>query len=122
MNKYALLLLVLLAPAPAAAQSWPPPPVGVYGCFGQRGPAPPMMFGLLDATTYANFDGKTGRYTYVPATGLLTMIDGPLAGVKYQRVGAPELNPAFRMLDAAGALTAYSCPKEGTKDPRKHPW
>lgn len=121
MSRY-LLPLALLASASAAAQSWPPPPVGVYGCFGQHGPAAPIMFGLLDARTYANFDGKTGRYSYDLASGLLTLTDGPLGGVKYQRVGAPEHNPSFRMLDAKGALTSYACPKEGTKDPRKHPW
>lgn len=122
MMKYALLPLVLLAPASVAAQSWPPPPVGVYGCFSPYGPAAPIKFGLLDARSYANFDGKTGHYSYDLATGLLTMIDGPLAGVKYQRVGAPEHNPSFRMLDANGTVTAYACPKEGSKDPRKHPW
>jgi hypothetical protein len=81
-----------------------------------------MMFGLLDQLTYATFDRETGRHNYNMATGLLTMTDGPMAGVKYQRVGDPSHNPAFRFLNDRGELTAYTCPKDGNKDPRKHPW
>ena len=80
-----------------------------------------MMFGLHDGRTYSSFDGKKGRYTYDMASGLLTMDDGPLAGIKYQRVGDPSLTPAVRMLDQKGQVTAYMCPKQGTKDPNKHP-
>jgi hypothetical protein len=110
---FAGLVLLAAAAIPAAAA---PPPVGVYGCFGQYGPAYPMYFGLLDGARYANFDGLTGRYKL---TGdVLEMTDGPLKGVKYKRTG----EQAFRMLDGKGNVTAYTCPKEGTKDPRKHPW
>jgi hypothetical protein len=117
-----LLGLLAMAPSPGSAQTWPAPPVGVYGCFGQYGPALPMMFGLLDQRTYSSYDGKKGRYTYDMANGLLTMNDGPLAGIRYQRVGDPSLTPAFRMLNENGQVTSYMCPKEGTKDPNKHPW
>lgn len=117
-----LVLIALAASLPAGAQFWPQPPVGVYACFGQHGLAFPLMFGLLDESTYANYDGAAGRYRYDVASGLLTMLDGPLAGAKYQRVGAPTVNPGFRMLDGKGAITAYSCPKDGNKDPRRRPW
>ncbi len=113
MRKRALVTLLTLSALPAFAA---PPPVGVYGCFGQYGYAFPMMFGLLDGTTYSNYDGKTGRYA--ATEDMLTMLDGPLKGIKYRRTG-PQ---SFRMLDAKGALTAFVCPKEGTKDPHKHPW
>jgi hypothetical protein len=122
MTRVVVAIIGLLASFSATAQSWPPPPVGVYACHGQRGLAFPMMFGLLDDSTYANYDGATGRYRYDLSSGLLTMLDGPMAGVKYQRVGAPTVNPGFRMLDDKGQLTAYICPKDGNKDPRKRPW
>ena len=50
------------------------------------------------------------------------MTDGPLKGIKYQRTGKASDNPHFRMLDDKGQQTAFTCPKEGTKDPHKHPW
>jgi hypothetical protein len=125
--KYALWAAFLALPAAALAQQpsttpMPPPPTGVYACFGQYGPAFPAMFGLLDARTYSDYDGKTGNYTYDRATGVLTMTTGGLAGTKYRRTGRPEDRPAFRMLDAKGQLTAYMCPREDNKDPRKRPW
>lgn len=93
-----------------------PPPVGVYGCYGPYGKSLPSVFGLLDPSQYANFDGKTGHY--VMKGDLLVMIDGPLKEIQYKRIG----EQAFRMLDDKGALTSFVCPKEGTKDPHKHPW
>lgn len=105
-----------LATSASVAQGAPAP--GVYGCYGQYGLSLPMMFGILDAKTYANYDGKTGRYSY--SAGTLTMIDGPLGGIKYKSIDASERS--FRMTDAQGNLTAFVCPKEGTKDAHKHPW
>ena len=125
--KKLLVIAVLMAPVLAQAQQpspqpMPPPPVGVYSCFGQYGIAPPMTFGLLDAETYADFDGKTGSYVYDSASGVLTLTTGGLAGTKYRRTGKPDDRPAFRMLDAKGQLTAYMCPRDDKKDPRIHPW
>lgn len=125
--KQLLVIAVLMAPVFAQAQQpstqpMPPPPVGVYSCYGQYGIAPSMTFGLLDAETYADFDGNTGLYTYDSASGVLTLTTGGLAGTKYRRTGKPDDRPAFRMLDAKGQLTAYMCPRDDKKDPRKHPW
>ena len=90
--------------------------MGVYGCFGQYSKSLPLMFGLLDGSQYSNYDGKIGHY--VMKGDILLMMDGPLKSIQYKRTG----EQAFRMLDDKGALTAFVCPKEGNKDPRKHPW
>ena len=91
--KKLLVIAVLMAPVLAQAQqpsTQPmPPPVGVYSCFGQYGIAPPMTFGLLDAETYADFDGKTGSYIYDSASGVLTLTTGGRAGTQYRRTGKP---------------------------------
>ena len=136
----ALLVIVLVLTVgtkPALTQqSFPTLPPGVYGCIGalvsgveigtfsttrqiQAYSDVSFTFGILDGNSYANFDGKTGHYRYEPTTGLLKLVDGPLAGVTYKRLSA---FPAFRLLDRKGALTPVNCPKEGTKDPHKHPW
>ena len=102
----------------AAADAVPAPKPGVYGCYGQRGPTPAMTFGLLDATRYSDYDGKTGRYKYEPSTAVLTMTDGSMKNVRYKQV-KPGV---FRLLSDKGELTQYNCPFEKAKDPNKRPW
>ena len=116
---------LLLIGAQARAAS---PPAGVYGCYeaapsmssGRMSiritPAPVMMFGLIDAATYSDYDGKRGRYAFDGA--VLTMLDGSRQGWRYQKVG----DWAFQALDAAGELTSYTCPLEPQKDPARGPW
>jgi len=98
----------------AAAQPFPPAPSGIYGCIGSLATGTAvspyrdarsqtdaysavwLTFGLLDGSSYANFDGDAGHYTYSAAKGVLTMVDGPLKGlglqapanVSRERVGA----------------------------------
>lgn len=89
------------------------------GCIGMQVELRPvMMFGLLDRTTYSDYDGRTGHYTYDGGTGVLTMTDGSRRGWRYKRTAAT----AFQALDRNGATTAYSCPLEKGKNPRRHPW
>lgn len=130
----ALASFVACTTAAVAAQ----PPLGVYacyearyeqgapgcvqtslGCFGMRIIVTPVMyFGLLDGTTYSDYDGRTGHYVYNPATSLISMTDGSLHGVRYKRVA----DWSFRKLDDSGKETAFTCPLDKGKDPRKHPW
>lgn len=107
MRSIPLALGFLLAAGAAEARVGGPPAPGVYACYGQRGPAIPMQFGLIDRTTYATYDGVTGRYTF--KGDQLVMTTGPLAGVKYVRVPDPKRD-GFRMLDAKGQVTQYTCP------------
>lgn len=121
----------------AAAAGMPPAP-GVYACYETRAamnvpdcvrsslgcmgfvvtPAPVMMFGLIDATTYSDYDGKRGHYVYDAQSGILTMTDGSRDGWKYKHTA----DWAFRALDAKGAETSYTCPLDDKKDPLKRPW
>jgi hypothetical protein len=114
------------------------PPAGVYGCYSTRSVsgapgcvrttlgcfgmkievAPTVMFGLIDRSTYSDYDGKKGHYSYNNQSGILTMTDGSRQGWKYKRVATWS----FRMLDPQGNETAYTCPLEPKKDPSKRPW
>ena len=121
----------------ASAAEMPPAP-GVYACYETRAamnvtgcvrsslgcmgfvftPAPVMMFGLIDATTYSDYDGKRGHYTYDAQSGILTMTDGSREGWKYKHTA----DWSFRALDAKGEDTSFNCPLDDKKDPLKRPW
>ncbi len=62
-------------------------------------------FGIVSASTYRNFDGKTGRYSFDPLTGVLRMTSGSSNGLAYKRM--PEGN--FRVLDQKGNVTGGNC-------------
>ena len=136
-----VVALWLLLATSAVAQVPSPnavPAAGVYGCYSARptfgGPgcvpssmgcmgmkidvAPTVMFGLIDGSTYSDYDGKKGHYTFDATNQVLTMTDGSRKGWRYKRVAAT----AFRFLDEQGKETAYTCPLEPKKDPLKHPW
>ena len=112
------------APTPAAAPTVGAPGTGgapqpgVYACYGQRGPALPAQFGIIDGRTYANFDAETGRY--VLANGILTMTTGPMAGFRYRHTRSTPTD-VFRLLDENGAFTAYNCPWQ-RGDARRGHW
>ena len=110
------------APAPALPAGAPgtggAPQPGVYACYGQRGPALPAQFGIIDGRTYANFDAETGRY--VLANGILTMTTGPMAGFRYRHTRSTPTD-VFRLLDENGAFTAYNCPWQ-RGDARRGHW
>lgn len=108
------------APAPTAGVlvTGRGPQPGVYACYGQRGPALPAQFGIIDGRTYANFDAETGRY--VLANGILTMTTGPMAGFRYRHTQSTPTD-VFRMLDDNGAFTAYNCPWQ-RGDARRGHW
>jgi len=121
----------------ASAAGMPPAP-GVYACYEARPamnvpgcvrsslgcmgivvtPAPVMMFGLIDGTTYSDYDGKRGHYSYDAQSGILAMTDGSREGWKYKHTG----DWSFRAIDAKGEETAFSCPLDEKKDPLKRPW
>jgi hypothetical protein len=118
------LLATALMPAAAIAAG---PPRGVYECYETRMNArmqltfevrPVVMFGLIDGTTYSDYDGKTGHYAYDTAAEILTMTDGSRQGWRYKHVA----DWSFRMLDQAGKDTSFTCPLNAAKDPLKRPW
>jgi hypothetical protein len=103
------------------------PPRGVYGCYDVRmdykmqmviTPMPFVMFGLVDGSTYADYDGHHGHYSYDAATGVLTMHDGTREGWRYHNVG----NWSFRMIDSKTGTEIYSCPYDAAKNPDRGPW
>ena len=129
MRRTRLLPTTLLAATllPLAAQA-ATPPTGVYACYephlglrpGQMTfqVAPTVMFGLIDATTYSDYDGKRGHYSYDAAQNILTLTDGSRQGWRYKKVA----DWSFRMLDPKGQETSYTCPLDAKKDPLKRPW
>jgi hypothetical protein len=62
-------------------------------------------FGIVDGTTYRNFDGKTGRYQFDASTGVLRMTSGSSKGLAYKRMA----DNYFRVLDDKGNITGGSC-------------
>jgi hypothetical protein len=62
-------------------------------------------FGIVDARTYRNFDGKTGNLQFDPATGVLRLTTGPGKGMAYQRQSGGN----FRVLDESGKITGGNC-------------
>jgi hypothetical protein len=103
------------------------PPAGVYSCYDVRmdyqmhmiiTPMPFVMFGLIDATTYSDFDGHHGRYTYAAAAGMLTMTDGPRQGWRYHKVA----EWSFSLIDNNTGKEIYTCPFDAGKNPARGPW
>lgn len=62
-------------------------------------------FGIVNASTYRNFDGKTGRYSFDASSGVLRMTSGSSSGLAYKLM--PEGN--FRVLDQKGHITGGNC-------------
>lgn len=126
---------LVLAPAAWAVAA---PPSGVYGCYDARmgvnvpgcvrtsmgctglviTPMPTVMFGLIDGSTYSDYDGKHGHYTYDAAGGVITMTDGSRQGWRYRKVA----DWSFTLIDNATGQDHYTCPLEPTKNPSRGPW
>jgi hypothetical protein len=111
-----VLCLAGVAAVPVVAQQ---PPTGVvYGCFNSSTSGP--SFTLVDGKTYESRQGGHGKYNYVPATGLLEMLDGPYKGIRYLK---QDSGFSFRVLrDNSMTMTSTSCPINKGKDPNKRPW
>jgi hypothetical protein len=103
----ALAVISLIAAVPATAAELSPWR-GVYECWGPLHadgtgrPERAVEFALLDDAVYADRDGARGRYK-LTASGMLTMMSGPLSGTRYRQtggltfklVGATEDGPAI---------------------------
>ena len=108
------------------------PPTGVYGCYDASmhfnpvsggsqlaiTPMPFAMFGLIDATNYADWDGHHGHYTYDDGSGVLTMTDGSREGWRYHKDG----EWSFRLINNQNGAETYTCPLDANKDPSHGPW
>lgn len=90
---------------------------GVYECYGQSTLANPMMFGLIDGTTYMSSGGQRGRYSYDTRTGILSLDPGATPA-RYQRTSATT----FRPLLANGTLGGFTCPLNAAKNAQRPPW
>jgi hypothetical protein len=126
-HRFALLLAALAVVAAPQARATTAPPTGVYGCYDVRFDyqmrmvitvMPFVMFGLIDAATYSDYDGHHGAYAYDGATGILTMTDGPREGWRYQKTG----DWSFTLIDNKTGKPIYTCPLDAGKDPTKGPW
>ena len=62
-------------------------------------------FGIVDGSTYRDFDGRQGRYEFDAGTGILRLTSGSSAGLAYKR----QSEGYFRVLDDNGAITGGSC-------------
>jgi hypothetical protein len=126
---------LIFAPVAWAAAG---PPVGVYSCYDVRmgygtpgcvrtaigctgmviTPTPVAMFGLIDATSYSDYDGHHGKYTYDAAGGIITMTDGSREGWRYHKTG----EWSFTLIDNNTGKEIYTCPLETAKNPAHGPW
>ena len=91
--------VALAAGLASAAGAQAQPPTGVYACYEAR---------------YQQ--GAPGCVN--SGTGILSMTDGSLHGVKYKRVA----DWSFRKLDDAGKETAFTCPLDPKKNIQHRPW
>ncbi|MGB4117881.1 MAG: hypothetical protein WBK51_15180 [Polaromonas sp.] len=98
---------LLLAPLAAAGKTNSALQSGrVYTCtepgFGLFTGA---YFGIVDGSSYRNFDGKTGRYSFDASTGVLRMTSGSSKGMAYKLM--PQGN--FRVLGEKDKITGGNC-------------
>lgn len=100
----------------SGATGGPPPQPGVYECINQQAARTPMMFAILDGSTYMASTGRTGRYTYDSGSGLLSLIQGGETA-RFQRTGPTLFRPINPATGRTGGLT---CPLNRKLDPR-HP-
>jgi hypothetical protein len=113
------LAIALAAPSQAQGFLTSPLTLGVYECHDQMNtPTLDLWFGLLGASSYSNYDGKIGTYTYDPATGVITVSLQGRAGARYLRIG----ESAFRGVNEDGSLSGHTCPLNRAKDPAHPPW
>ena len=107
------------------------PPIGVYSCYDATmsfspisgsqlkiTPTPVAMFGVIDGTSYADWNGHLGHYAYDVATGTLTMTDGSREGWRYRKTAAWS----FTLIDNHSGKEIYTCPLETAKNPSHGPW
>ena len=81
-------------------------------------PMPFVMFGLVDGSTYSDWDGNHGHYSYNPGSGVITMTDGSRQAWRYARTG----DWSFTLIDNRTGNKIYTCPFNGTKNPARGPW
>jgi hypothetical protein len=114
---WAAAAVLFTAVSPALADDVPG---GVYDCYGPSLAAGPNIdislhagqFGVLSPGKYMSRNGKTGHFKFDGLT--LTMTDGPLKGIRYQKV--PDFW-SFRILRETGEMGPFSCPRVTAKDP-----
>lgn len=124
----ALIASLFLTHAAFAAGT---PPVGAYSCYDARmafspiqgshleiTPMPVVMFGIIDGSNYADWDGHRGHYTYDTAQGLLTMTDGSRQGWRYKKTA----DWSFTLIDNKTGSSIYTCPFEDAANPSRGPW
>ncbi len=90
---------------------------GVYECYGQNAMIDLQTFGILDGSRYMSSTGNIGRYSYDRRTGVL-LLDPGADPARFQRFA--ENN--FNAINADGSSTAFVCPLNPKKDPRRPPW
>ena len=130
-RKILVALIVACAGSSPAAWAAGGPPVGVYSCYDATmafspisgsqlkiTPTPVAMFGLIDGTSYADWDGHLGHYAYDFSSGTLTMIDGSRVGWRYRKTA----DWSFTLIDNQSGKEIYSCPLETAKNPSHGPW
>lgn len=93
-------------PSTPAGEGGAPAPGNVYECtLPGIGLFTGAYFGIVDASTYRNYDGHTGSYEFDAASGVLHLTTGSSRGLRYQRQSPRN----FRVLDEAGKITGGNC-------------
>ena len=92
--------------------------VGVYEC-NMPPIGTPMMdlqWGILDRSTYSDFEGGRGSYTYDAHSGEIDFTSGSLQG----RIRRKDSSGLFHVVEA-DKLTSMTCPYSA-KDPTRRHW
>lgn len=93
--------------------------VGVYTCNTPGiGVDVAATFGVVNGSTYRNYDGKSGSYRFDAANSVLYLTSGSSKGLTYKQTSSKT----YRLLHANGQMTGTNCVFNPTKDPNGSRW
>lgn len=100
------------------------PKRGVYECTNpdlvQAGVAldPVNTISIVNGSTYRNFNGKQGSYSFNEGTGIITLTSGDSAGMKYKKMSDKNI----RLLHPDGRVSGVNCVFNAHKNPDGSHW
>ncbi|MCU1285870.1 MAG: hypothetical protein JWO13_2220 [Acidobacteriales bacterium] len=84
----------------------PAPALGVYNCNYRGQVVPVFDFGLIDASTYRDYDGNRGTYRFDSSAKEIVFLTGVRKGSRARQ----ETAKTFQILNKDGSGTGNYCP------------